>query len=90
LKVCGLVAQELFETLAGFILTRLFLGRRHELAADHIEVLAIVCHVLFGNGISAAVSALVGDFGIVADAIEADSQVRTAGVAGFRATRTAG
>jgi hypothetical protein len=59
------------------------LGRRHELTPHHVKILAIIGQVFFGNGVGAAVAALLGDAGVVADAIKADLEVRATAVAGL-------
>jgi hypothetical protein len=59
------------------------LCRRTVLSPNHFKILAIVGEVLFGDQVGAPVPALLRYAGIIADAIEADFQVRTAGRAGL-------
>jgi hypothetical protein len=59
-------------------------------AADHFEPFAVVAEVFVEDGFGAAVAALVGRSGIVADAVEADAKVGAAFVAGFAASGLAG
>jgi hypothetical protein len=70
-----LIAQQFLERISRFDLAGKILRRRYKLAPGHLEVFAVICKVLFGDGVSAAIATLVGDPGIVACTIQADFEV---------------
>jgi len=65
-------------------------GRRNKLTANHLKIFAVVCHVLISHRIGPAIPALLCYVRIVADAIQANFQVRPARRAGLGASRSAG
>ena len=79
-----LIPEQFFESVARFGFARGILGWRLELAADHFEILAIIGHMLFGDGFGSPVAALIGHRAVVAHAVETHLEVGAA-KARFRA-----
>jgi hypothetical protein len=73
--LCALIPEQLLQRIPGFGFPGGILGGRDILTADEFEVLAIVGQVLFCHRVGPAVSALLGNAGIVADTVQAHLQV---------------
>ena len=85
----GLIPQQLLKIIPCLVRAKLLFRGRDKNPLGQLEPLAIVCELLFFNGIRPAIATLVGHRAIITRAVEADLQVRAA-VARFRATgRTA-
>ena len=84
-----LVPQQLLQGVPGLGFAGPVFGRGHKLTPDELEILAVIGQVLFRHEVGAAIAALFSDARVVADAVEANLQVRVAAVAGFGTARRA-
>ena len=66
------ISQKFFQGVARIGFPGVFLPLRDEFAPHHIEILAVIGHVFFRDGVRASIAALLRDTGVVALAIEAN------------------
>ena len=79
----GLITEKFFQMLAGGLFAGIG-GGALPLAFDHLEPFAVVGHVFIENRFGAAVAALMGESGFVADTVEANLEIGAAFMAGLR------
>lgn len=73
-----LIPKQFFKRISRFGLPGNVLRGRDELAADHVEIFAVIGQVLFRNRVSPAVPALLRHARVIAHAIQTDLQIRAA------------
>jgi hypothetical protein len=84
-----LVVEEIVEGVSRLVGTGVACAFAGPIAECEVEVLAEVGPIFFGHWFGSALATLVGDAGVVKDAVEADAQILVASVATLTASRLA-
>jgi hypothetical protein len=85
-QVQYLIAEQLFEQVARFVLAGIIVGTGHILASGQLKIFTEIRHMLFGDRIGAALAALVRHSGIMMSAIMTNFQIGAAALTRFQPT----